>query len=351
MRRKLVKFCIEQDRPSQQQIRPPSALHACLYAHWGVDEFRPLQLEAVQATLQRRDVLLLLATGGGKSVAYQLPALSRDQAGFSVIVSPLLALAKDQVESCLERGIDAAAWNSLLSEDRRAALASDLVASEPSTRLLYTTPEALRTDALLSVLQEAYQAGTLVSLAVDEAHCVSQWGHDFRKAYLSLSTWRTTFPNVPIIAVTATATTAVREDMVRTLRLCDPLVLCGTFNRPNIAYEVCYKELLSEKRDDTAVLEVSGGGALPDLLFPTFLLYYLTADMPPDTCPNTGPDDLAAASSGPVGHRVLRTQGSGRLGGKGAAGGRRGCRSLPRGQGQPHSSCCAAGLERGGCRL
>lgn len=128
----------------------------------------------MQATLRGQDVLLLLATGGGKSVAYQLPALSRDR-GFSVVVCPLLALAKDQVEACLERGIDAVAWNSLLSAEQRATLARDLVSDEPSTKLLYTTPEALNTDTLRNVLQEAHAAGNLISLAVDEAHCVSQW--------------------------------------------------------------------------------------------------------------------------------------------------------------------------------
>ncbi len=156
-------------------LRPSAAqLQACLQLYWGASSFRPLQCEAITATLDLRDVVVLMATGGGKSVIYQLPALVLDR-GFTVVVSPLLALARDQVEACLERNIDAAAWNSLLSDDRKRTLAYDLAADQPSTRLLYTTPEALRTDALLEPLKEAYGNGTLISLAVDEAHCVSQW--------------------------------------------------------------------------------------------------------------------------------------------------------------------------------
>ncbi|KAK9822237.1 hypothetical protein WJX81_003912 [Elliptochloris bilobata] len=158
-------------------------------------------MEAVKAILQGLDVLLVLPTGGGKSLTYQLPALT-SPSGFAVVISPLIALAKDQVEDCLDRDIDAALWNSETDEVVKTRLVQDISCSEPATKVLYTTPESLAMPRLLDALKEAAAAGCLTLFGVDEAHCVSQWGHDFRPAYLALASLRSNFPDVPILALT-----------------------------------------------------------------------------------------------------------------------------------------------------
>ncbi|KAF8066301.1 SAE2 [Scenedesmus sp. PABB004] len=207
---------------------------------------------AVEATLEGRDSLLILPTGGGKSMTFQLPPLARGDC-FTVVVGPLMALAQDQVEACLELGIDARLWNSSTSDDARRAVLSDLASDAPELRLLYTTPESLKNPTLRSYLKEAYAAGTLLSFAIDEAHCVAEWGHDFRPSYLELCTLKTDFPDTPIAAVTASCTAAVEASVMQQLRMRDPLLIKGGFNRPNIEYKVAFKELISEGTQDAAV--------------------------------------------------------------------------------------------------
>eukprot|EP00198_Chlamydomonas_reinhardtii_P006565 XP_001695901.1 predicted protein [Chlamydomonas reinhardtii] len=214
-----------------------AALLRTLREHFAMSGFRPGQLEAIQATLAGQDALVILPTGGGKSVAFQLPCHTRAH-GFTVVVCPLLALAKDQVDKCEERGIYAERWNCEVPEPRKASIAKDMVCDEPSLRLLYTTPESLQTPKLLESLKEACANGNLVSFAVDEAHTVSEWGHDFRPAYLQLSAIKQEFPSVPVVALTASATPKVRDDIISVLRLKQPRLIKGSFNRPNIAYQV-----------------------------------------------------------------------------------------------------------------
>ncbi|KAK9831876.1 hypothetical protein WJX81_004403, partial [Elliptochloris bilobata] len=206
-------------------------------------------MEAVKAILQGLDVLLVLPTGGGKSLTYQLPALT-SPSGFAVVISPLIALAKDQVEDCLDRDIDAALWNSETDEVVKTRLVQDISCSEPATKVLYTTPESLAMPRLLDALKEAAAAGCLTLFGVDEAHCVSQWGHDFRPAYLALASLRSNFPDVPILALTASCTPAVRHSILDVLCMgASAVKLQASANRPNIAYEVRYKELVGSQDD------------------------------------------------------------------------------------------------------
>eukprot|EP00887_Chlorella_sp_A99_P007094 scaffold2.g7094.t1 len=193
---------------------------------------------------------------GGKSLCFQLPPAYREQV--TVVVTPLLALARDQIAAANERGIEAAGWSSETSEAGRAAVARELQAEpqDMSLRLLFTTPESLRTEALRELLGEAHKAGKLCSFAIDEAHCVSEWGHDFRPSYLCLGELRDEFPGVPFIAVTATATDAVQRSIIEALCLKNPACLLGGFNRPNIAYSVRYKETLGDGSDAAALADL-----------------------------------------------------------------------------------------------
>eukprot|EP00775_Hariotina_reticulata_P003370 gene3370-3645_t len=238
-----------------QYARSEGQLLQALKSHFGFDTFRPSQKEAITATLEGRDSLLILPTGGGKSLTFQLPALVKGN-GITVVVGPLMALAKDQVcviwDSSLKKQMlaDMQVWNSDTSETARRQVLSELVSEEPDLRLLYTTPESLRNPTLRSYLQEASMCGKLLSFAVDEAHCVSEWGHDFRPAYLELANLKRDFPKTPIAALTASCTPAVEASITKLLQLNDPLVIKGGFNRPNIQYKVVFKELIGAGKQD-----------------------------------------------------------------------------------------------------
>jgi ATP-dependent DNA helicase RecQ len=212
-----------------------------LHQYWGYTAFRPLQREAIQAVLDRRDSLVVLPTGGGKSLCFQLPALvdqsaiGNRQSAIALVISPLIALMKDQVDGLVAQGVAAACLHSGQSaEQRRAAL--DLVRTG-ACRLLYVAPERAVGDsadgfrALLGARGVAY-------VAVDEAHCISQWGHDFRPEYRQLAGLRETFPGISLHACTATATPRVQRDICEQLRLVQPVVHIGSFDRPNLTYRV-----------------------------------------------------------------------------------------------------------------
>ena len=198
--------------------------------HWGYDSFRPLQEEAMTAVLQRRDSLVVLPTGGGKSLCYQVPALLRD--GLTVVVSPLISLMKDQVDGLTTSGVAAAALNSSQSSYDRDVLARDLLAGE--IKLLFVSPERLAMPAFRALLRDAHVG----AFAIDEAHCISHWGHDFRPEYRQLGALHDEFPEASVHAYTATATQQVRRDIAQQLALRDPLVLVGDFDRANLTYRV-----------------------------------------------------------------------------------------------------------------
>ncbi len=201
---------------------------------FGYDAFRPLQREIIETALDGRDTFALLPTGGGKSLCFQIPALLRD--GLTVVVSPLVALMKDQVDQLHAAGVAATFLNSTLNASESRSRLRGLHQGE--YRLLYAAPERL----MLDNWRENLLNWNVTALAIDEAHCVSEWGHDFRPEYRQLAQLRELLPGVPVMALTATATERVREDIIRELRLDDPAVFVASFNRPNLTYRVIPKE-------------------------------------------------------------------------------------------------------------
>lgn len=204
--------------------------HEILSRIWGYDEFRPLQEEAVSDVIAARDSLVVLPTGGGKSLCYQVPALVRE--GMAVVVSPLISLMKDQVDSLTSNGVAAALVNSTQSDEQKRVTAARIRSGE--LRLLYMAPERLLTRKTLDFLATV----PISFFAIDEAHCVSNWGHDFRPEYRGLRVLKERFPNASVHAFTATASERVRDDIVEQLNLSSPNVLIGSFDRPNLTYRM-----------------------------------------------------------------------------------------------------------------
>lgn len=208
-------------------------LSAILEQYWGYTSFRPLQREAMDAVVHGRDSLLVLPTGGGKSLCFQAPALVRD--GMALVISPLISLMKDQVDTLNSNGVPAACLNSAMPSHERAAVTAGL--REGRYRLLYVAPERIAGEGggwlswLLSTCPISF-------VAIDEAHCISHWGHDFRPEYRQLGALRAQLPEVSFHAFTATATARVRQDIVAQLGLKDALTLVGSFDRPNLLYRV-----------------------------------------------------------------------------------------------------------------
>src|SRR5437667_588576 len=204
-----------------------------LKRNFGYDEFRPLQEEIIRDALAGRDVFVLMPTGGGKSLCFQLPALLRD--GLTIVVSPLISLMKDQVDALQTSGIPATYLNSTLDRDEAKARWRGLHRGE--YRMLYVAPERLMLETFL----ERALNWKIGQFAIDEAHCISEWGHDFRPEYRELKKLRTHFPEVPMMALTATATERVRADIVKQLNLREPRCYIASFNRPNLTYQVVAK--------------------------------------------------------------------------------------------------------------
>ncbi len=208
-------------------------LTGTLKKSFGYDQFRPLQQEIIRDALTGRDVFVLMPTGGGKSLCFQLPALLRD--GLTIVVSPLISLMKDQVDALQTSGIPATYLNSTLDRDQAKARWRGLHRGE--YRMLYVAPERLMLETFL----ERALNWKIAQFAIDEAHCISEWGHDFRPEYRELKKLREHFPDAPVMALTATATERVRTDIVKELKLRDARCYIASFNRPNLTYQVVAK--------------------------------------------------------------------------------------------------------------
>ena len=214
------------------------SLEEALKHFFGYDTFRPGQQQIVEEALQNRDLLIIMPTGGGKSLCFQLPALLKP--GLTVVVSPLIALMQDQVDALQDNGIGATFLNSSLSWDD--VRSREFAILKGKIKLLYVAPERLLGEKFLPFLDQVRSQIGISAFAIDEAHCVSEWGHDFRPEYRQMKQLRQRYPDVPILALTATATGRVRQDILQQLMLREPGIHVASFNRPNLYYEVQPKE-------------------------------------------------------------------------------------------------------------
>lgn len=229
-------------------------IHKILKDTFGYGSFRPFQQEAIESVIDKKDVLLVLPTGGGKSICFQIPALA--QAGMTLVVSPLIALMNDQVMALNENGIKAYSLHSNIDYDQKIRITTEIDRGE--VKLLYISPEGLQSEKMLTYLQ----AKSIDLIAVDEAHCVSMWGNDFRPDYVKLSLLKTAFPQVPIMAVTATADGSTQSDIVDKLNLQDPNIFIGSFERSNITITAApgldryrqIKQFLATRQDQSGIV-------------------------------------------------------------------------------------------------
>ena len=207
-----------------------SLYHDILRKYWNYDNFRSIQLDIIQSIGEGRDTLGLMPTGGGKSITFQVPALAKE--GVCIVITPLIALMKDQVENLRKRGIKAAAIHTGMTRDKIVSILENCIFG--AYKLLYVSPERLSSEFFLKKICHA----KVSFITVDEAHCITQWGYDFRPSYLQISDFRKLFPDVPVLALTATATPAVVKDIQHQLGFCEDNVFKMSFLRPNLAYLV-----------------------------------------------------------------------------------------------------------------
>jgi ATP-dependent DNA helicase RecQ len=241
-----------------------------LKQYFGYDAFLPGQREVIEHALSGRDAFVLMPTGAGKSLIYQFSGLLLP--GVTIIVSPLIALMQDQVDRLQANGIAATFINSSLSNDERVQRERAILAGR--IKLVYVAPERLLTRNFLALLDAVRDRLGLSLLAIDEAHCVSEWGHDFRPEYRQLGHLRKRYPQVPMMGLTATATERVQDDILTQLALDDPYIHVASFNRPNLSYEVCQKsqrsyremlELLRELRDEPVIIYCQSRKSVEDV--------------------------------------------------------------------------------------
>ena len=216
-----------------------NSLQEILHKYWGYTAFRPLQEEIIQAVLDQKDTLALLPTGGGKSICFQVPALAQD--GICIVISPLIALMQDQVAQLQKRGISAVAIYSGMSARQIDILLDNCIYGD--TKFLYISPERLKTDLFLARAKQM----NINLIAVDEAHCISQWGYDFRPSYLAIKEFKDLFPAVTCLALTASATPPVKQDILEKLALKNPQIFQKSFSRANLSYSILWDDLKEQK--------------------------------------------------------------------------------------------------------
>ena len=234
--------------------RPVHSPDQVLRKYWGYPAFLPHQKEIIASVLEGKDTLAVMATGSGKSLCYQLPAVA--SGGLTLVISPLISLMKDQVDDLLARGIPAAAYNSSLEYRERGSVEAEL--KNNAYRLLFVSPERCVQPGFLDLVRQT----KIGLIAIDEAHCISEWGHDFRPEYRQLAVLKKTFPHIPVIALTATAIPQVRKDIRDQLGLSEPREFTGSFNRKNLHYRVVPKtnplvtviEYLQQHRDESGII-------------------------------------------------------------------------------------------------
>jgi ATP-dependent DNA helicase RecQ len=205
-----------------------------LKKYWSYDTFRPKQLEIISAVLDKRDTFALLPTGGGKSICYQVPALINE--GIVLVISPLLSLMRDQVTQLIQRGIKALYIPGGIHYNDLDTLLDNCIYG--NYKLLYLSPERLQNELVLARLRQM----NISLIAVDEAHCISQWGHDFRPAYRNIASFRENFSDIPCIALTATATKNVQDDIVNQLAMQEAVIIRDSFERKNLGYLILQEE-------------------------------------------------------------------------------------------------------------
>ncbi|WP_044207567.1 DNA helicase RecQ [Coleofasciculus chthonoplastes] len=234
------------------------SLGDALKQFFGYTTFRPGQQQIVEEALQNRDLLIIMPTGGGKSLCFQLPALLKP--GLTVVVSPLIALMQDQVDALVDNGIGATFLNSTLSWD--AVRSREMAILNGKIKLLYVAPERLLAERFAPFLEQVRSQVGISAFAVDEAHCVSAWGHDFRPEYRQIKQLRQRYPDIPILALTATATKRVQQDIVQQLTLRQPSIHIASFNRPNLYYEIQPKQRQSYNQLFKKVQSHKGSGII-----------------------------------------------------------------------------------------
>ena len=264
-KKKYIKSQLESQGPGimQQQGRPSlqardweneefswdSDVQSALKTTFKIEHFRPLQASCVNATLSGKDVILIMPTGGGKSLCYQLPAIL--SSGLTLVISPLVSLMEDQLLAVKKVGIESYSLNASSSREDVNTVHSQLTQQNSSLKLLYVTPEKIaKSKRFMSKLEKAHSNGKLSRIVIDEVHCTSQWGHDFRPDYKILGILKRQFPSVPIIGLTATATFKVLEDVKEMLSLKDCLVFRASYNRSNLFYELRAKNSVHKVQMD-----------------------------------------------------------------------------------------------------